>query len=172
MLQIASYGTHVLNLSYSSASIFVIIINGVGFPFRILVPMLADRIGNLNVVVPVAIIWAVVSFTWLAVHNVAGYYAFTAFYGIASASFQCLFPSTVARISPRLDTIGTRLGMAFGVSALASLTGPPIGGAIQTASGGGFQAPQIWAATATLVAALMFTAVRVHVGGFSLTARC
>ncbi|KAI1151892.1 major facilitator superfamily domain-containing protein [Nemania diffusa] len=169
---IASYGTHVLNLSYSSASIFVIIINGVGFPFRILVPMLADRIGNLNVVVPVAIIWAVVSFTWLAVHNVAGYYAFTAFYGIASASFQCLFPSTVARISPRLDTIGTRLGMAFGVSALASLTGPPIGGAIQTASGGGFQAPQIWAATATLVAALMFTAVRVHVGGFSLTARC
>ncbi|KAI1186762.1 major facilitator superfamily domain-containing protein [Nemania serpens] len=169
---IASYGTQVLNLSYSSASILVIIINGVGLPFRILVPMLADRIGNLNVILPVSLIWVVVSFTWLAVHDVAGYYAFTVVYGIVSASFQCLFPSTVARISPRLDTIGTRLGMAFSVSALASLTGPPIGGAIQTASGGGFRAPQIWAAASTVVSFLLFMALRIHMGGLSLKVKC
>ncbi|KAI0104646.1 major facilitator superfamily domain-containing protein [Nemania sp. FL0031] len=169
---IGSYGTQALNLSYSSASILVIIINGVGLPFRILVPMVADRIGNMNVIVPVSLIWAVVSFTWLAVHNVAGYYAFTIVYGIVSASFQCLFPSMVARISPRLDTIGTRLGMAFSVSALASLTGPPIGGAIQTASGGGYFAPQVWAATATLVSFVLFTALRLHMGGLSMKVKC
>ncbi|KAJ8107844.1 hypothetical protein ONZ43_g6610 [Nemania bipapillata] len=168
---IGSYGTQALNLSYSSASVLVIIINGVGLPFRILVPMVSDRIGNLNVIVPISIIWAAVSFSWLAVHNVAGYYAFTVVYGIVSASFQCLFPSTVARISPRLDTIGTRLGMAFSVSALASLTGPPIGGAIQTASGGGFFAPQIWAATVTLISALLFVALRIYMVGLSLV-RC
>ncbi|KAI8947539.1 major facilitator superfamily domain-containing protein [Xylaria longipes] len=168
---IGSYGTKVLNLSYSSASILVVIINGVGLPARILVPMVADRIGNLNVIVPVSILWAIVSFTWLAVHNIASYYAFTVLYGIAAASFQCLFPSTVSRITPRLDTIGTRLGMAFGVSAVASLTGPPIGGAFQAASGG-FRAPQIWAATVTLLAALLFTALRVHMGGLSLKAKC
>ncbi|KAI0516960.1 major facilitator superfamily domain-containing protein [Xylaria bambusicola] len=169
---IASFGTQALNLPYSSASLLVVIINGVGLPFRIIVPMLADRIGNLNVIVPVALIWAIVSFTWLAVHSISGYYAFTVVYGITSASFQCLFPSTVARITPRLDTIGTRLGMAFSVSGLASLTGPPIGGAIQAASGGGYLAPQIWAATVTFIAFVLFTAVRIHIGGLSLKARC
>ncbi|KAI0856690.1 major facilitator superfamily domain-containing protein [Xylaria cubensis] len=169
---IGSYGVKALNLPYSSASVLVVIINGVGLPFRILVPMIADRIGNLNVIVPVSILWAIVSFTWLAVDDIAGYYAFTVVYGIFAASFQCLFPSTVSRITLRLDTIGTRLGMAFGVSAVASLTGPPIGGAIQTASGGGFRAPQIWAATVTLVAALLFTALRIHMGGLNLKSKC
>ncbi|KAI1418981.1 MFS general substrate transporter [Xylaria sp. FL1777] len=169
---IASYGTEALNLPYSAASTLVVIINGVGLPFRILVPIVADRIGNLNVIVPVSLVWAVVSFTWLAVDSVPGYYAFTVVYGIVAASFQCLFPSTVARITPRLDTIGTRLGMAFSVSAIASLTGPPIGGAIQTASGGGFRAPQIWAATVTLLSFLLFTSVRLHIGGLNLKANC
>ncbi|GAW13348.1 hypothetical protein ANO14919_027310 [Xylariales sp. No.14919] len=169
---IASYGTQALNLPYASASTLVVIINGVGFPFRILVPMVADRIGNLNVIAPLSVIWTIVSFTWLAVHDIPGYYAFTVVYGIVAASFQCLFPSTVARITPRLDTIGTRLGMAFSVSAVASLTGPPIGGAIQTASGGGFLAPQIWAAVVTLLASVLFVALRIHMGGLNLRYKC
>ncbi|KAF2966235.1 hypothetical protein GQX73_g7329 [Xylaria multiplex] len=169
---IGSYGTQALNLSYSSASTLVVIINGVGLPFRILVPMVADRIGTFNVIAPISVIWAVVSFTWLAVHDVPGYYAFTVVYGIVTASFQCLFPSTVARITPRIDTFGTRLGMAFSVSAVASLTGPPIGGAIQTANGGGFRAPQTWAAIVTLLSSVLFVALRIHMGGLSLRAKC
>ncbi|KAI1302891.1 major facilitator superfamily domain-containing protein [Xylaria venustula] len=169
---IASYGTQALHLPYSAASTLVVIINGVGLPFRILVPMVADRIGNFNVIVPITFIWAIVSFTWLAVRSTGGYYAFTVVYGIAAASFQCLFPSTVARITPRLDTFGTRLGMAFSVSAVASLTGPPIGGAIQTDSGGGFRAPQIWAATVTLLSFVLFTSLRLHMGGLNLKVIC
>jgi MFS family permease len=133
--------------------------------------MVSDRIGNLNVIVAISLAWFIVSFTWLAVHDVLGYYAFTVVYGIISASFQCLFPSTIARITPRLDTIGTRLGMAFSVGAIASLTGPSIGGAIQMSGGGSFRRPQIWAATVTLVAFLFFAAVRLHMGGLSLKAR-
>ncbi|KAI3325466.1 MFS general substrate transporter [Xylariaceae sp. AK1471] len=169
---IGSYGTQALNLPYSSASVLVIIINGVGLPFRILVPIVSDRFGNLNVIVPLMFIWAIVSFTWLAVHDISGYYAFTVVYGIVSASFQCLFPSTIARITPRLDTLGTRLGMAFSVNAFGSLTGPPIGGAIQMSSGGSFRNPQIWAATATVVSFLLFAAVRFHMGGLNLKVKC
>ncbi|GAP84976.2 putative mfs mcp solute carrier family 16 (monocarboxylic acid transporters) member 10 [Rosellinia necatrix] len=169
---IGSYGTQALKLSYSSASVLIIVINGVGVPVRILVPMVADRVGNLNVIAPLSLVWAVVSFGWLAVRGVAGYYAFAAVYGVVAAGFQCLFPSTVARITPRLDTIGTRLGMAFGINAIASLTGPPIGGAIQAAAGGRFWAPQVWAATSTLIAFVLFTALRLHMGGLSLKAKC
>ncbi|KAI1810609.1 MFS general substrate transporter [Poronia punctata] len=169
---IGSYGTQTLDLPLASASILVIIINGVGLPFRILTPIVADRIGNLNVIVPVTVLWVIVAFSWLAVRDIPAYYAFTVVYGIVSASFQCLFPSTVSRISPRLDTIGTRLGMAFGINAVASLTGPPIGGAIQRADNGSFQAPQIWAAVATLVSCLVLIAVRLQLGGLNLRTKC
>jgi MFS-type transporter involved in bile tolerance (Atg22 family) len=171
-VQIASYGVQVLNLPYSSASLLVVIINGVGFPVRILIPMVSDRFGNLNVIVPLMLIWTIVTFAWLAVHDISGYYAFTVVYGMVSAGFQCLFPSTVARITPRLDTIGTRLGMAFGIAAIASLTGPPIGGAIQVSSGGSFKNSQIWAATVTLVSFLLLAAVRLYIGGLSLKVKC
>ncbi|KAI0400697.1 major facilitator superfamily domain-containing protein [Xylaria palmicola] len=166
---IGSYGIQALHISVKEATTLVIIINGAGLPFRVLVPIAADRIGNLNVIAPVAVVWAVVSFTWLAVHDIAGYYAFAAVYGAVAASFQCLFPSTVARITPELDKFGTRLGMAFAVSAVASLTGPPIGGRIQSAGGGGdTRRAQIWAGTVTLIAALLFIALRVHIAGFKL----
>jgi len=155
----------------SSASILVIIINGVGLPFRILTPMVADRLGNVNVIVVVSILGVIVAFTWLAVHNIPAYYAFTVAYGIAAASFQCLFPSTVSRITPRLDTIGTRLGMAFGITAIASLTGPSIGGRIQTADGGGFRGAQIWAAVSTLISALFFIILRLQIGGLRVKLR-
>ncbi|KAI2624526.1 major facilitator superfamily domain-containing protein [Xylaria nigripes] len=167
---IGSFGTQVLGVSYSTASILVIIINAVGFPFRIVVPMVADRIGNINVIVVVASIYAIVSFAWLAVHNVAGYYAFTVIYGATSASYQCLFPSTVARISPELENIGARLGMAFSITAIASLTGPPLGGAIQATSGG-FRGPQIWAATVTTLSFVLFSILRLHMGGLNLKAK-
>jgi MFS family permease len=160
-----------LGLPISSASILVIIINGVGLPFRILAPMVADRLGNVNVIMVVSILWVIVAFTWLAVHDIPAYYAFTVVYGIVSASFQCLFPSTVSRITPRLDTIGTRLGMAFGINAIASLTGPPIGGRIQTADGGSFRGAQIWAAVSTLIACLFFIILRLQVGGLLLKAK-
>ncbi|KAI1430874.1 major facilitator superfamily domain-containing protein [Xylaria sp. CBS 124048] len=165
---IGSYGTEVLNLPASSAPIFVVIINAAGLPFRVFTPLVADRIGHFNVIIPVTFIWSIVGFAWLAVHDVPSYYAFTAVYGIISAAFQCLFPSTVASITPELNTLGTRLGMAFTVSAIASLTGPPLGGVIQSKSGGGFETPIIWAASVTVAAFLMLASLRLYIGGFKL----
>lgn len=171
-LQIGSYGTQVLDLPYSSATILVVIINGAGLPFRILIPMVTDRIGIINVIVPIMFLWAIVAFSWLAVHDLVGYYAFTVVYGIVAASFQCLFPSAIARITPRLNTLGTRLGMAFSISAIASLTGPSVGGAIQISSGGSFRNAQIWAAVVTFVSFLFFVAVRLHMGGLNFKVKC
>ncbi|KAI2470742.1 MFS general substrate transporter [Annulohypoxylon bovei var. microspora] len=169
---IASFGRESLGLSYSSASIMVILINGAGIIFRVIPPIIADRIGPINVMFPVTFAWALVAFCWLAVDDVPGLYVFTCFYGICSGSFQCLTATAVASITKRLDTVGTRLGMAFSISSFASLTGPPIGGAIQAASGGKFTGAQAWAACMTFIGFLCFAFVRVNKAGWELKVRC
>ncbi|KAF3762226.1 MFS general substrate transporter [Cryphonectria parasitica EP155] len=170
---IASYGADVLGLSYSSASILIIVVNGAGLPFRVLVPLFSDRFGPLNVLLPVTSIWAIIAFCWLAVSSVPGYYVWTAFYGAVSASFQCLLPTTVASITPRLDKVGTRMGIAFFLVAFSSMTGPPVGGALQTADGGGYTGAQAWAASVTLVGCfLCFVARWYRAGGFDPKFKC
>ncbi|KAI1073989.1 MFS general substrate transporter [Whalleya microplaca] len=169
---IASFGTKALGMPYSTASIMVILINGAGLPFRVIPPLLADRIGPINVIVPVACIWAIVAFCWLAVDSIPGLYVFTCFYGIASGSFQCLIATAVASITKRLDHVGTRLGMAFSIVSFASLAGPPIGGAIQGAQGGRFTGAQVWAAVMTMIAFVCFVAVRVRMAGWNPRIKC
>ena len=136
------------------------VINGVGIPARIIPPYFADKVGQLNMFVPSLAFLAIVGYSWLAVHNIAGLYAWTAMFGIVSASFQCLLPSTVAALTPDLNMVGTRLGMAFSTLSFAALTGPPIGGALQTVMDGSYTGATIWAATSTLVSFGLTAAAR------------
>jgi len=171
-VQVASYATEVIGMPYKEAASLVIIINGVGFPARIIPPFFADRYGPLNVLLPSLFGISIITYCWLAVHNAAGYYAFTVLYGMVSAAFQCLIPTTVASLTPDLSMVGTRLGMAFATVSFAALTGPPIGGALQSADGGSFVAPQIWAATSALLCACLVLSARVRKGGWSCKSWC
>ncbi|KAI1759524.1 MFS general substrate transporter [Hypoxylon sp. FL1150] len=169
---IASFGREALSLSYSSASIMVILINGAGIIFRVIPPLIADRIGPINVITPVTLVWVIVAFCWLAVGDVPGAYAFTCFYGIFSGSFQCLVATVIASITKRLDMIGTRIGMIFSINSFASLIGPPIGGAIQAANGGKYTGAQAWAAVMTTIGLVCLVVARVHLVGWKLMVRC
>ena len=120
-----------------------------------MIPLLADRIGPLNTITPVALSVAIVSLSWLAVNSVSGLFAFTAFYGLVSGAFQCLMPTGVASITRRLDMVGTRMGMCFTILSFAALTGPPLGGALQAANSGQFQGAQGWAGASSLACAIL-----------------
>ncbi|KAL1586262.1 hypothetical protein WHR41_05500 [Cladosporium halotolerans] len=169
---IASYGIENAGLPYSASTTLVIIINGVGIPARIIPPFFADKFGPLNTVVPVLFCVAIVSYTWLAVDSTTGFYIFTVFYGMINASFQCLIPTAVASLTPNLNVVGTRLGMAFATISFAALTGPPIGGVLQSANNGSFVAPQVWASTSALLCAFLVLGARFKKGGWDLKARC
>lgn len=143
-----------------------------GLPARVLTPLLADKVGPINIIAPAGLCIAIIAFCWMAVVSVPGYYAFAVFYGVASGAFQCLMPTGVASITKRLDKVGTRLGMCFSILSFAGLTGPPLGGALQSATGGGYTAAQAWAASSTLVcAALLFTA-RFLKTGWTVKVKC
>ncbi|KAH6892446.1 major facilitator superfamily domain-containing protein [Thelonectria olida] len=169
---LASYAREVLGLSYADASILITLVNGAGLPARVLVPMVADIIGPLNVISLVAVFVALVAFTWLSVHTVAGIYVFTAFYGIASGSFQCLMPTGVASITKRLDKVGTRLGMCFTIVSVGGLTGPPLGGLIQSASGGAFTNASIWAALSSVMCAVLLLTARSLKSEWKINVKC
>jgi MFS family permease len=128
--------------------------------------MIADRIGTLNVITPLAGAWFIVSFAWLAVKDIPGYYAFAVIYGIIAGGSQSLIATCVASITKHLNMVGTRLGMAFSIVSFAALTGPPIGGALQVAQGGSFVGAQVWAGAATLAGFMFFVAARVSQQGW------
>ncbi|TKA34242.1 hypothetical protein B0A50_00222 [Salinomyces thailandicus] len=169
---IASFGVDQVGMDYTASTLLVIIINGAGFPARVIPPYFADKVGQLNMLVPTLFCLTIVAYSWLAVDNVAGLYVFTCFYGLVSAAFQCLIPSTVASITPDLSMVGTRLGMAFSTLSFAALTGPPIGGALQSTMGGDYTGASVWAATAVLVCAVLFVFARTSKAGLKLRVKC
>ncbi|KAK5134536.1 hypothetical protein LTR08_006321 [Meristemomyces frigidus] len=169
---IASFGIDKAGLQYTSSTTLIIVINGVGVPARVIPPFFADKVGPLNMFVPAVFGLALVAYTWLAVDSLAGLYVFTCFYGLMSAAFQCLVPSTVASITPDLSMVGTRLGMAFSTLSFAALTGPPLGGALQSAMGGSYVGASIWAATSTLIAGFLVAASRVAKAGWKPKVKC
>ncbi|KAH7141021.1 major facilitator superfamily domain-containing protein [Dactylonectria macrodidyma] len=169
---LGSFSREVLGLSYADASILITLINGAGLPARVLVPMAADKMGPINVISLAAIFVATVAWCWLSIQNVVGVYVFTTFYGLASGAFQCLMPTGVASITKRLDKVGTRLGMCFTIVSVAGLTGPPIGGLIQSATGDTFKAAQAWAASSSLLCATLLITTRILKVGWKVNVRC
>ncbi|CAH0034597.1 unnamed protein product [Clonostachys rhizophaga] len=170
--RVASFGIQVLGLSYSEASFLIMVINGAGLPARVLMPMLADKIGALNVITMCTLSISVIVFCWFAVSNVPGFYVFTAFCGLVSGATQSLMPTTIASITKRLDMVGTRMGMCFSIISFASLTGPPIGGALQSAMKGSFTGAQVWAAVSTLGAGLCLLGARFYQAQGKIKVKC
>lgn len=139
---------------------------------RLIIPLIADRIGPLNVQVPIFFIWCIVAFCWLAVKDVTGYYVFSCFFGAASGAVQSLIPTCFASLTPKLSMTGARMGIGFSIVSIAALTGPPIGGALQVADGQSFMASQIWAACVMVIGFCLLLTARVKKVGWALKGRC
>ncbi|KAF2732259.1 MFS general substrate transporter, partial [Polyplosphaeria fusca] len=169
---VASFARDELGMSYADSLNLVIIANGVGIPARVLPGYIADHfLGVLNTTIlgvacNVAILWA-----WLGVDSIAAFYVFAVIWGLASASFQSLFPSTIAALSNDITKTGTRLGMAFLVIGLSALAGGPIAGAVLEA-GGDYTAPICWSSASTVAGLGLIVSARCVKHGWRVRVRC
>ncbi len=68
-------------MPFEKATVLLIIINGIGVPARLAPGYVADKVGQLNLLVPISACLVVVAWSWIAVHSVAGLYAFACLYG-------------------------------------------------------------------------------------------
>lgn len=98
-----------------------------------------------------------------------GLYAWTVFYGIAAGGIQSLFPAGLSSLTTDLRKSGTRMGMVFTINSFATLTGPPIAGALITRCGGQYYGAQAFAGLVMIVGGGFMVAARVvrtrRVGG-------
>ncbi|KAM0194841.1 hypothetical protein ACHAPQ_002881 [Fusarium lateritium] len=151
---IAAYSQTAIHppLVFSDSLNLVIIINGVGVIGRVLSNWLADYTGAINVFAPHALVASMMLYCWMAVSDKPGLYVWSVLYGIIAAAIQSLFPTGVSLLTEDLSKIGSRMGMAFTVASFATLTGPPIAGAIIDHEGG-YKGAQAFAGTAMLLSA-------------------
>lgn len=107
-------------------------------------------------------------YCWTAVTSRAGTYAFAVVYGLSTAAVQGIFVGALASLTKDLSKIGTRFGMVCSILAFATLTGPPIAGALIENSGGQYKTAQIWGGTVILLGSLTVGLARVYQTGLRM----
>ncbi|KAL2144186.1 hypothetical protein VTI28DRAFT_9477 [Corynascus sepedonium] len=158
---IASFSRDIIGLDYTSSLNILLVMNGIGIPGRIVPNYIADRVGTINMLIPTAGIAGICVFCWMAVESTAGLYVWCGFYGIAAGGIQSLFPAGLSSLTTDVRKAGVRMGMIFTIVSFATLAGPPIAGAIITASGGKYYGAQAFAGATLLLAMGLLSAARV-----------
>ena len=92
--------------------------------------------------------------------SVQGVWAFAVIYGACAAGVQSLFPAVVASLTTDPKKAGVRMGMVFSVAGFATLTGPPLAGALIQKGNGSYLYAQIFAASAMGAGCAMVIAAR------------
>ncbi|KAI5457481.1 putative translation releasing factor RF-1 [Mariannaea sp. PMI_226] len=156
-----TYALSVLNASSSQSFTFLLIINAVGIPGRMVPAYLADRyFGPINVFIPTIIAAALCIFLWAKVSTLVADYVWVVVFGYFGAGIQSLFPSTTASLTKDLSKNGTRIGMVFTIISVAALTGPPLAGKLIEVTGGKYLAAQMWGGACLLLGASLLTAAK------------
>jgi MFS family permease len=135
------------------ASYLLSIINAASILGRLLPNFVADKVGPLNILIPLTAGAAVLTFGWIGIHDGAGLIVFCVLYGFVQGPFVSLPPIIVATLSPDLRSNGVRLGMMLAISGFGSLRGGPVAGAIMLRPNG-WMWLQIWCAVLFVVSGL------------------
>ncbi|KIH93316.1 MFS monocarboxylate transporter [Sporothrix brasiliensis 5110] len=162
---IASYSRDIIGLAYIDSLNLLLVINGVGAIGRLLPNYIADRVGAINMYAVFALYAAVAGFSWIAVHNTVGLYVWSVVYGIAAGGIQSLFPAGLTSLNTRdLSKSGVRIGMVFTINSIATLTGPPIAGALITADNGRYLGAQLFTGVVLLIGMCFIVCAKVSLG--------
>lgn len=157
---VASFSRDIIGLSYADSLNLLLVMNAVGIPGRLICNHLADRVGPLNVLIPVAGVGGVCLFSWMAVGSTASLYVWSCFYGLTAGGLTGLFPAGITSLTTDLRKSGVRMGMMFTIVSFATLAGPPIAGAIITTSEGSYHGAQRFAAATLLLGMVFMVAAR------------
>ncbi|EGU72507.1 hypothetical protein FOXB_16982 [Fusarium oxysporum f. sp. conglutinans Fo5176] len=132
---LSSYAREKQGLSYIDSLNLTLVLNGIGFPARLIPSFIARHTGTMNV--------------------------FIAFlFSSALCGVQSLFLAVVTIINSDMSKIGARLGIISAGVGIGALLGSPISGAIISASGGSYVGAQIFSGSTLVVGGLFVLASR------------
>lgn len=127
-IQVFDELNHLSSLNFSPYT--VTLMNAGSVVGRLLPTYMSDKIGIVNMSIICTFASAVLAFSWMGIHNLAGVIVFTLIYGVFSGAVVTVASAAIMGLSPDMSRLGTRLGMAFTLSGIAVLVGTPIAGAI------------------------------------------
>lgn len=145
------------------------IINGLGLPGRIIPAYVSDQyFGTLNTFIIVSIAAAIVMYCWIAIDSLGGLIAFAVVYGFFGGGMQSLFPAALSSLTTDISKAGVRIGMVFSLVSIASLTGPPIAGALVDVDQGQYLGAQLFGGTSIILGCLFLIGARCAKVGIGL----
>jgi MFS family permease len=121
------------------ASYLVSILNGASFFSRIVLGILADRLGRLNMLCAAGLSNGIFVLCWQRITTSASITVFAALYGFFSGAVLSLTLLSSASTPNDPGNIGTYMGMEMFIVSLAALIGLPFNGALISNYGGFYQ---------------------------------
>jgi MFS family permease len=168
---VEQYGIN-LGISRDLSFYMLIIMNAGSIPGRVIPSIIADRIGNMSVMIPSVLLTGILMLAWISVESQSGLIAISVFVGLTSGSIQAVLPATVAFLCPDLSKLGTNIGMRIFAAGLGLLIGSPVAGAIldhqRTSEGDIFWGTLTFSALFILVGGVCLIIARVFKVGFAL----
>lgn len=150
----------------------LIIMNAASVPGRIFPSMIADKIGNLSVMIPSVLLSGIIALAWISISSQPSLIAASVFFGLASGSIQAVLPANVAALCPDLSKIGTNIGMTLFAAGLGLLIGSPVAGAILGSQSSSdkvqYSGTLVFAGVTIVVGALLLSILRIHRVGFQI----
>ncbi|KAI0474345.1 monocarboxylate permease-like protein [Xylaria cf. heliscus] len=137
----------------------IAILNGSSFFGRIILGILSDRAGRLNIFAVAAIISAILLFVWTQATTKGAITTFTVFYGFFSGGISSCFSTSLASSASNPSNTGTYIGQGSAIGALAILVGPPVSGAF-LARYRGFDQLAIFSAVTCITGSLIILAAK------------
>ncbi|KAK4447837.1 major facilitator superfamily domain-containing protein [Podospora aff. communis PSN243] len=161
---ISVFAKNKLGIDGPTSLTLLLVMNAAGGPSRVIFGLLADKWhGPLQIIIPLAFCTGVLFYSWAAVHSLGGLFAFCITYGFIASGVAGLFPPACAGLATDLKSVGARTGMCFAVVSFATLTGPPIGGALVQLNHGGYLYGQIFGGSAFMVGTLCLVAAKITI---------
>jgi predicted MFS family arabinose efflux permease len=166
---VPTYAIYVLQADSSTAFYALCVLNAGSFFGRIIPALAAQRFGPMLVFLGATAGCSMLLFSWIAVYNLPGYFAFCAIFGFFSGVLVSVPPASLTHpiLSPSLDVVGTRLGMSWSMAGMGVLVGSPVAGKlIQQGGATSFFSAQVFTgccmAVSAIVLAVPCTAVMRH----------
>lgn len=148
------------------ASNLLLLTNAASLPGRVLPAMLADRVGNLSIIVPATLLAGAATLAWSRVHDAGGLVAAAVLLGFASGAIQAVVPGVVVFLCPDLGRLGRNVGLMLAASGVGLLVGSPVAGVVLDR--GGFGGVFVFAGVMVVAAAGLMGCVRVVKVGFGV----
>ncbi|GLB34269.1 putative monocarboxylate [Lyophyllum shimeji] len=147
-----------LGISPSLSFYLLAVANGSSFFGRLSAGLLADLYGPANIMIIFTTIAGVMTYAWPFALSKGSLIAVVVIYGFSSGAYVSLLSNPLMELGAT-DDLGRRIGMAMSILSFGALAGPPISGAISTASGG-FKVVGYYAGSMVIVGVIMICITR------------